>query len=307
VILAESPPYLRIGTVFFSYCDRERGQVNALADCPRAAYKACTKSRERPVPKGFEGKVVVVSGGSRGIGKAIATAFAREGAQVVLAAASADNLAAAAKTMTGGPAPMTVAGDLRTLAGCEQLFKAVNEKFKRCDILVNAGATRGGNFFELPDDAFIDGFALKYFAAVRLSRLFWPLLKASHGSIINIIGAAARTPGPDFLIGGSVNAAFANFAKGLATIGNRDDVNVNVIHPGMVETDRVVTLFQQFAKANNTMPEEARKISLAKSGARRIGHPDDIAELALFLARPQARHIQGAAIMIDGGTTTGLY
>jgi 3-oxoacyl-[acyl-carrier protein] reductase len=308
VILAESPPYLRIGTVFFSYCDRERGQVNALADCPRAAYKACTKSRERPVPKGFEGKVVVVSGGSRGIGKAIATAFAREGAQVVLAAASADNLAAAAKTMTGGPAPMTVAGDLRTLAGCEQLFKAVNEKFKRCDILVNnAGATRGGNFFELPDDAFIDGFALKYFAAVRLSRRFWPLLKASHGSIINVIGAAARTPGPDFLIGGSVNAAFANFAKGLATIGNRDDVNVNVIHPGMVETDRVVTLFQQFAKANNTTPEEARKISLAKSGARRIGHPDDIAELALFLARPQARHIQGAAIMIDGGTTTGLY
>jgi NAD(P)-dependent dehydrogenase (short-subunit alcohol dehydrogenase family) len=163
VILAESPPYLRIGTAFFSYCDRERGQVNALADCPRAAYKACTKSRERPVPKGFEGKVVVVTGGSRGIGKAIATAFAREGAQVVLAAAIADNLAAAAKAMTGGPAPMTVAGDLRTLAGCEQLFKAVNDKFKRCDILVNnAGATRGGNFFDLPDEAFVDGFALKF-------------------------------------------------------------------------------------------------------------------------------------------------
>ena len=104
-----------------------------------------------------------------------------------------------------------------------------------------------------------------------------------------------------------MNAAFANFAKGLATIGNRDDVNVNVIHPGMVETDRVVTLFQQFAKANNTTPEEARKNSLAKSGARRIGRPEDIAELALFLARPKARHIQGAAIMIDGGTTTGLY
>jgi NAD(P)-dependent dehydrogenase (short-subunit alcohol dehydrogenase family) len=90
------------------------------------------------------------------------------------------------------------------------------------------------------------------FAAVRLSRLFWPLPKASHGSIINIIGAAARTPGPDFLIGGSVNAAFANFAKGLAAIGNRDDVNVNVIHPGMVETDRVVTSFQQFASRRTT-------------------------------------------------------
>ncbi|MGB6351273.1 MAG: SDR family oxidoreductase [Pseudolabrys sp.] len=260
------------------------------------------------MPKEFEGKVVVVSGGSRGIGKAIATGFAREGAQLVLAAASSENLATAAKTMTGGPPPVTVAGDLRTLAGCEQLFKTVNDKFKRCDVLVNnAGATRGGNFFDLPDDAFVDGFALKYFAAVRLSRLFWPLLKAARGSIINIIGAAARTPGPDFLVGGSVNAAFANFAKGLATIGNRDDVNVNVIHPGMVETDRVVTLFQQFAKANNTTPEEARKSNLAKSGARRIGQPEDVAELALFLARPQSRHIQGAAIMVDGGTTTGLY
>ncbi|HVV63117.1 MAG TPA: SDR family oxidoreductase [Pseudolabrys sp.] len=255
----------------------------------------------------FQGKVVVVSGGSRGIGKAIGAAFAREGAQVVLAAASADNLAKAAKEMTGGPAPLTVAGDLRTLAGCEALFKTVSEKFKRCDVLVNnAGATKGGNFFELPDEAFLDGFALKYFAAVRLTRLFWPLLKAAHGSIVNIIGGAARTPGAEFLIGGSVNSAFANFAKGLAALGNRDDINVNVIHPGMVETDRVVTLFQQFAKAQNRTPEEVRADSLKKSGTRRIGLPEDVAELALFLASAKARHIQGTAISVDGGATPGL-
>ncbi len=258
----------------------------------------------------FKDKVVVVTGGSRGIGKAIAVAFAREGAQTVLAASNAANLDAAAKEIkgAGGPAPLTVAADLRTLAGCEQVFKAVNDKFKRCDILVNnAGATKGGNFFELPDDAFTDGFALKYFAAVRLTKLFWLLLKAAHGSIVNIIGGAARTPGPEFLIGGSVNSAFANFSKGLAALGNRDDINVNVIHPGMVETDRVVTLFQQFAKAQNKTPEQVREDSIKKSGTRRIGQPDDIAELALFLASPRARHIQGTAISIDGGATTGLF
>jgi len=257
----------------------------------------------------YQGKVVVVTGGSRGIGRAIAAGFAREGAQTVLAAANADNLAKAAKAIkeAGALAPLTVAADLRTLAGCEQLFKVVNDRFKRCDILVNnAGATKGGNFFELPDDAFVDGFALKYFAAVRLSKLFWPLLKAAHGSIITIIGGAARTPGAEFLIGGSVNSALANFAKGLAALGNRDDINVNVIHPGMVETDRVVTLFQQFAKAQNKTPEQVREDSLKKSGTRRIGQPEDVAELALFLASPKARHIQGTAISVDGGATPGL-
>lgn len=258
----------------------------------------------------FQGKVVVVSGGSRGIGHAIAAAFAREGAQTVLAAASADNLAKAAKAIaaSGGLMPLTVAADLRTLAGCEQVFKQTNDKFGRCDILVNnAGATRGGNFFELPDEAFVDGFALKYFAAVRLTRLFWPLLRAAHGNIVNIIGAAARTPGAEFLIGGSVNSAFANFSKGLAALGNRDDINVNVIHPGMVETDRVVTLFEQFAKAQNKTPEDVRKESLTKSGIRRIGQPEDVAELTLFLCSPRARHIQGTAISVDGGATPGLF
>jgi NAD(P)-dependent dehydrogenase (short-subunit alcohol dehydrogenase family) len=257
----------------------------------------------------FGGKVVVVSGGSRGIGKAIGAAFAREGAQVVLAAASADNLAKAAKEMSGGQilAPFTVTGDLRTLAGCEALFKAVNDRFNRCDVLVNnAGATRGGNFFDLPDEAFVDGFALKYFATVRLTRLFWPLLKAAHGNVINIIGGAARTPGADFLIGGSVNSAMSNFAKGMAAIGNRDDVNVNVIHPGQTETDRVVTLFQQFAKAQGKTPDEVREESLKKSGIRRIGQPEDVAELAVFLAGAKARHIQGTAISVDGGATPGL-
>ena len=258
----------------------------------------------------FAGKVVVVTGGSRGIGRAIGVAFAQEGAQTVLAASNAANLAEGAKAVAaaGGPAAMTVAGDLRRLDACEDLFNQVKAKLGRCDVLVNnAGATKGGKFPDLPDDAWIDGFALKFFGTVRLTRLFWPMLKEAHGSSGNIIGGAARTPGPDFLIGGSVNAAMANFSKGLTAMGNRDDVNVNVIHPGQTETDRVQQLFEQFAKAQNKTPQQVREEALVKSGLRRIGKPEDIAELAVFLASAKGRHIQGTAIAVDGGSTPGYY
>jgi 3-oxoacyl-[acyl-carrier protein] reductase len=258
----------------------------------------------------FQGRIVVVTGGSRGIGRAIALAFAREGAQTVLASSSAANLAEAAKTITaaGGAEPLTVAGDLRTLDACEQLFSRVNERFKRCDVLIsNAGATRAGAFLDMPDDAWLDGFALKFFGGVRLTRLFWPLLKAAQGHVVYVIGGAARTPDAEFLIGGSVNSAMSNFSKGLARLGIRDGVNVNAIHPGQTETERVEQLFRQRAEAQGKPVEELRAAALSKSGVRRMGKPEDVAALALFLCSERARHVQGTAIAVDGGATPGLY
>lgn len=254
----------------------------------------------------FNGKVVVVTGGSRGIGRAIALAFAARGAQTVLAAMSADHLADAARAIakTSAPEPMTVAGDLRTLAACENVYNRVREKCGRCDILVNsAGATKAGAFLDLADDLWADGFALKYFACVRMSRLFWPMLREAKGRIVNIIGGAARTPDANFLIGGSVNAAMANFSKGLSQLGKREGVNVNVIHPGMTETDRVMQLFAQRAAASGKTPEELRAQAL-KDG---MGQPNDVAALAVFLCSDKARHIQGTAIAVDGGATPGFY
>jgi 3-oxoacyl-[acyl-carrier protein] reductase len=258
----------------------------------------------------FQGKVVVISGGSRGIGRAIAVAFAGEGAQTVLASSNAGHLAEGAKAVqqAGGPEPLTVAGDLRTLAGCEQVFARVNERFNRCDVLVNnAGATRAGNFAELGDELWQDGFALKFFGAVRLSKLFWPLLKGARGHILFIGGGAGRTPDAEFLIGASVNAAMANFAKGLSKLGNRDDVNVNIIHPGNTETERSTQLLQQRAAAQGKSVEELKTAALAKSGTRRAGRPEDVAALALYLCSNRARHIQGTAIAVDGGATPGVY
>ena len=258
----------------------------------------------------FDRKVVVVTGGSRGIGRAIAAGFTRAGAQAVLAASSAANLAAAAQAIAqaGGTQPVTVAADLRDLAGCEKVAAAVRERFGRCDILVNsAGATRAGNFLDLPDTLWLDGFALKFLGCVRLTRLLWPLLKEAQGHVVNIVGTAARTPGADFLVGGSVNAAMANFSKGLAQLGKRDGVNVNVIHPGATDTERTNELLAQRAAASGRPVEELRRELIAKDGLRRLGHPDDIAALALFLCSVSARHIQGTAIAVDGGGTPGFY
>jgi len=258
----------------------------------------------------FAGKVVVVTGGSRGIGREIAADFARGGAQTVIVSSSAENLAAASKTVAaaGGPAPLAINTDLRTLDGCRKAYDAVKEKFNRCDILVNsAGATRAGNFVDLPDEAWMDGYALKFFGCVRMCRLFWPMLQAAQGHVVNISGGGARSPGADFTIGGSVNAAMGNFSKALSQLGKQDGVNVNVIHPGATETERFHELIEMRAKSSGKPAEQLAKEASTKDGIRRLGQPQDISALTLFLCSEKARHIQGTAIAVDGGATVGYY
>ena len=148
------------------------------------------------MPGEFRDKIVVISGASRGIGRGIALAFAREGAQTVLASSSAENLAVAAKAIAAeGPEPLTVAGDLRTLAACEQLFQRVNERFQRCDVLVNnAGATRAGAFVDLPDAVWLEGYALKFFGCVRLTQAVLAAAEGLRKAAWSTSSAAPRAP-----------------------------------------------------------------------------------------------------------------
>jgi 3-oxoacyl-[acyl-carrier protein] reductase len=262
------------------------------------------------MPGDFAGKVAVITGGSRGIGREIAVDFAKAGAQTVIVSSSDANLAAATKTIgaAGGPAPLAITADLRKLEGVTQVFNTVKDKFGRCDILVNsAGATKAGNFVDLPDEAWMDGYALKLFGCVRMCRAFWPMLKSANGFVVNIGGGAARSPGADFSIGASVNAAMGNFSKALSQQGKKDGVNVNVIHPGATETERFYQLLDQRSKASGKPVDQLKQEATVKDGLRRLGKAEDISALTLFLCSDKARHIQGTAIAVDGGSTVGYY
>lgn len=258
----------------------------------------------------LEGKMAVVTGGSRGIGRAIARRLAEEGADVVIASRTTETLESTAKEIAAatGRRVEPVPADLSSIEGCEILHREATSAFDHIDILVNcAGATKSGPFLELTDETWQDGFNLKFFGAVRLSRLFWPELTATHGSVINIVGGMARTPNPGFTIGGAVNAALANFGKALAGLGLVDDVNVNTIHPGQVQTERLTEMMTDQAAAQGKTPDQLLAETIQRQGIRRLGTPKDVAELAVFLCSPRARHIQGTAISVDGGGTKSLF
>jgi 3-oxoacyl-[acyl-carrier protein] reductase len=158
-------------------------------------------------------KTAIVTGASRGIGRAIALHLAGEGARVLLTARDVTLLDGVVREISdaGGKA-VRIAADLREPEAAAGIARKAVDEFGSIDILVNnAGATKRGEFEELSDEDFEDGFALKFFGAVRLTRAAWPYLRAGRGSVVYISGSGGRTPGAQFAIGGSVNAALLSF------------------------------------------------------------------------------------------------
>ena len=255
--------------------------------------------------KPLEGKIAIVTGASRGIGRAIALRLAQDGATLVLAARTEADLAkVSVQIKSGGGKAIPVAGDLRVPETPAAVVKAALDAYGAIDIVVNnAGATKRGNFFELTDADWADGFALKFMGAVRLTRAAWPHLKARRGTVLNIIGGGGRTPGAEFTIGGSVNGACLSFTKAVADIGIQDGVQVNAINPGRVKTDRLKQLLADEAAEYGGDMEATMEAIARKSNIVRLGEPEDVANLAAFMVSPQSRYMQGALIDLDGGQT----
>ncbi|WP_027467963.1 SDR family NAD(P)-dependent oxidoreductase [Deefgea rivuli] len=250
-------------------------------------------------------KVAIVTGASQGIGRAIALRLSAEGARVVLVARSAEKLAAVAAECVGET--LVLAMDLRDVNAPAQLIDAVLAQFGQLDILVNnAGATQRGDFLALSDADWQDGFDLKFYAAMRCSRAAWPYLQARRGVIINIAGLGGRTGSAEFTIGGAVNAALLNLTKSLADRGVSDGIRVNAINPGSIQTARLQKRIATLAHAECIDFDAAAQKMAKQQGTARFGLPEEIANVAAFLASPAAAYCHGAIWDVDGGQTRTL-
>jgi 3-oxoacyl-[acyl-carrier protein] reductase len=264
-----------------------------------------TEREENEMELGLEGKVAVVTGASRGIGAAIAAELAREGCDAVLAARTREGLeATAARVAEAGRRALVHAADLREPAAPAALVEEAIARLGRIDLVVcNAGATKRGDFAELSDEDWADGFALKFSAHRRLVRAAWPHLARAKGTVVFISGIGGRTPGAEFTIGGSVNAAILSLAKALTDKGIDDGVRVNVVNPGSVATDRLKARIAAFVRQHGVDEAEARRRMVRAAGAAGFGEPEDIAGLVAFIASRRGRFLDGAIIDMDGGQT----
>ena len=250
------------------------------------------------------GKVALVTGSSRGIGRAIALKLSEQGAHCILTGRDEAALADVS-ALTGNAAWLAL--DLRLKGAGQTLIDFAIARLGRLDILVNnAGATKRGEFTSLTDEDWQDGFALKLFGAVSVTRAAWPHLTAAKGSVLNIAGAGGRTPGPLFSLGGSVNAAMMALTKSLADTGIADGVQVNSINPGVVRTDRMRRRLADLAVRQNIDPSAAEQALVAEGRIIRVGEPEEVADLVAFVVGPSGRFLHGSLIDMDGGATKSL-
>ncbi|MBI4333907.1 MAG: SDR family oxidoreductase [Chloroflexi bacterium] len=254
---------------------------------------------------GLKDKVAIVTGGSKGIGRATALGFIEEGAHVLICARGEETLEAVAQELSamGKGRVVAVPADLTRAEAIQEVVAHCLEAFGRIDILVNnAGSARPGDFFQLPDEAWQEDWSLKFFGYMRMAReVLHHMLRQRNGVIINVIGTGGLRPTAGYMVGGSANAALIHFTKALADEGAKNGVRVVGINPGPILTERL----ERFL---TTLGGEGKKEEVLQrlTPLGRVGKPEEVADLVLFLSSARAAFIHGANITIDGGANPGL-
>src|SRR5258706_8333594 len=260
---------------------------------------------------GLKGKTALVTGGSKGIGRAVAQSLAAEGARVVMCSRDAGPLKRAAGGVErgGGGRGEILSADVSAPAEVARVAKEAIARLGRLDILVNnAGAIKGGDFLTPPDEEWLKGWSLKLLGYIRMAREVLPhMQRQGSGRIVNVVGAAARNPAVTYMMGGTANAALINFTKALADLGAPSGVLVTGVSPGPVKTERWDSLMAQQAKAANQdladyVRERGQELPLG-----RIALPEEVADVVCFLASERASFLTGITITVDGGITRGVY
>jgi NAD(P)-dependent dehydrogenase (short-subunit alcohol dehydrogenase family) len=255
---------------------------------------------------GLERKVVLITGGSKGIGLACARAFASEGARVAIASRSQENLDRAIQTL--GKEGIEVAGFTANFSRPEDAqaaAKSVEERIGPIDILINsAGAANRYQVEAYNADAWHQGMNAKFFPQIHAMDAVRPgMIARKQGCIVNIIGAGGKSAQPVFLSGGAANAALMLVTVGWASALGRYGIRVNGINPGSTLTERVKRGLEADAKAQGITEAEALERSQSKLPLGRFARPEEIASVALFLASDQASYVTGIVVPMDGGGT----
>jgi len=254
-------------------------------------------------------KVAIISGGSGGIGKTIAKAYAKLGINVVLLARNEERLKDAVKEIdsNGGTSKYVIA-DVTNTCTLQNAVKEVYEMFGHIDIIVNcAGGGPVGGILDISDEQWSENINIKQQGCVKLTRESIPyLIKSGGGHIINIIGVFGKQPHPDFIIGSMINAALLAFTKAVSEEVAKFNIYVNAINPGATDTELWKNTLDEMALKSNVSAEMINKSISEASPFGRIANPQDIANVAEFLISDNAKFITGSSINVDGGAYRGI-
>ncbi|MDR6413223.1 UNVERIFIED_ORG: NAD(P)-dependent dehydrogenase (short-subunit alcohol dehydrogenase family) [Burkholderia sp. 1595] len=254
----------------------------------------------------LDGKVVLVTGGSKGIGLACARAFAREGARVVIVSRSPENLAdAKAALAKDGMEVTSIAADLADGAAAERAVIVTEEQVGPIAVLVNSagGAVRVPPS-ELTPEKWRVAMDAKFFTYMNVMDYALPrMVSRRAGSIVNIIGTGGKIASPIHIPGGAANAALMLASAGLAAAWGHAGIRVNVINPGATMTGRVQMSLEAESRATGNPPEELLRQNQKRIPLGRYAAPEEVADAALYLASARASYVTGASLTMDGGLT----